>query len=314
MFYLFPFGNVSQTDGIIVYGAGVIGQSFLRQLDITQLVSKIYVTDRTITSTRTEGNTVFVPEASVTQLPSYPIVVASIKFGDEIKQHLLSQGIDADRVVTLDTNHALEENQFEPHTFDWNEYYSNAEGHNEVQFQTYLEPLLRTYSFDFSHVLDFACGKGRIAELVGDYSKSLTCVDTSREAIVYCSQRFQDKAHVECRVSEPESIPVDNESMSFIYSWDAMVHFDYRSIDYILSEFTRILKNGGYAVIHHSNARAHDTFEADRNWRKNPHCRSDFNAKDMLHIATKNGFVVEQQQIIDWGIAGLDCISVLRKH
>lgn len=72
-------------------------------------------------------------------------------------------------------------------------------------------------------------------------------------------------SNVECRVSELESIPADNESMSFIYSWDAMVHFDYRSVDYILSEFTRILKNGGYAVIHHSNARAHDTFEADRN-------------------------------------------------
>lgn len=34
----------------------------------------------------------------------------------------------------------------------------------------------------------------------------------------------------------------------------------------------------------------------------------------MLHIATENGFIVEQQQIIDWGIAGLDCISVLCKH
>ena len=314
MFYLFPFGKVPRSEGVIVYGAGAVGQSFLKQLGITQLFSTIFVTDKNITSTRSEGNITFLPISGVMQLPTFPIVVASIKFGNEIKQHLLLQGIDADRIITLYTDHALEESQFEPHTFDWNEYYSNAEGHNEIQFQTYLEPLMRKYNFDFSRVLDFACGKGRIAELLSEYSKSLTCVDTGLEAIAYCSQRFQDKAHIECLVSEPEKIPVDSDSMSFIYSWDAMVHFDYRSIDYILSEFARILRSGGYAVIHHSNAREHDTFEADKNWRKNPHCRSEFNAKDMLHIATKSGFVVELQQIIDWGIKGLDCISVLRKR
>ena len=127
MFYLFPFGKVPPSEGIIVYGAGVIGQSFLKQLGITQLFSTIFVTDKNITSTRSEGNIVFLSEGGATQLPAFPIVVASIKFGDEIKQHLLLQGIDADRVITLDTDHALEESQFEPHTFDWNEYYNNAE-------------------------------------------------------------------------------------------------------------------------------------------------------------------------------------------
>ena len=313
MFYLFPFGNVSQNEGIIVYGAGAIGQSFLKQLEVTQSFTNVYVIDKKIVSSKRVGNVVFLPEKDVFQLPAYQIVVASIKFGEEIKQHLIQQGVTPNRVVTIDENHAIEESQFEPHTFDWNEYYSDAEGHNEVQFQTYLEPLIRKYNFNFSRVVDFACGKGRIAELLSSFADSLVCVDTSREAIDYCDQRFRNKNNVECMVSEPERIPLDHNSIDLLYSWDAMVHFDYRSIDYILTEFSRILRSGGFAVIHHSNAREHNSFKVDKNWRRNPHCRSEFNAKDMLHLCEKSGFTVEEQQIMDWGIEALDCITVVRK-
>ena len=173
---------------------------------------------------------------------------------------------------------------------------------------------MNKYHFDFSNVLDFACGKGRIAELLSTFSGSLTCVDTNDEAIAYCSERFSNKDNVVCKVSEPESIPVDSGSMSFIYSWDAMVHFDYRSIDYILTEFSRVLKSGGQAVIHHSNAKGHSSFEADKNWRKNPHWRSEFNAQDMAHICQKSGFIIEEQLVIDWGVKSLDCISVIKKR
>lgn len=314
MFYLFPFGTVPKSDGVIVYGAGIIGQSFLKQLQATQLVSSIYITDKKITSTKQEGAITFIPEKKLSLLPAHPIVVASLKFGDEIEQRLLQQGVDANRLIKLDTNHALEEGQYDPHSFDWNEYYTNAEGHNEVQFQAYLEPLMQKYNFNLSQVVDFACGKGRIAEILSCLSTSLICVDTSQEAISHCALRFTDKQNVDSRVSDPEKIPVDSNSVSFIYSWDAMVHFDYRSIDYILSEFSRILSVGGYAVLHHSNARGHAEFKADKNWRRNPHCRSEFNADDMHHICSKSGFIVEEQQILDWGIKALDCISVIRKR
>jgi Zn-dependent alcohol dehydrogenase len=121
MFYLFPFGNVPKSDGIIIYGVGVIGKSFIQQLQVTHLVSTIYVTDKKITSTKQVGLVTFIPETELRNLPVYPIVVASLKFGDEIEQHLIKQGVDANRVIKLDINHTMEEVQYEPHTFDWNE-------------------------------------------------------------------------------------------------------------------------------------------------------------------------------------------------
>lgn len=66
-------------------------------------------------------------------------------------------------------------------------------------------------------------------------------------------------------------------------------------------------------MLHHSNAREHEDFKVDKNWRKNPHCRSEFNEEDMRHICRKSGFIIEEQQIMDWGIKALDCISVIRK-
>lgn len=313
MFYLFPFGNVPKCESIIIYGAGIIGQSYLKQLQVTQFVSTIYLTDKKITSAKKEGIITFIPQNEVLKLPAYPIVVASLKFAEEITQHLLQQGVKANRIVNIDTSHVMEEGQCDPHTFDWNEYYNNAEGHNEVQFHTYLQPLMQKYSFDLSQAVDFACGKGRITDLLSGECQSLICVDTSKDAIRHCAERFKNKKNVECRVSEPEKIPVDSDSVSFLYSWDAMVHFDYRSVDYLLSEFSRILKVGGYAVLHHSNARDHGSFKADKNWRRNPHCRSEFNAEDMRHICSKVGFIVKEQQIVDWGVKELDCISVIKK-
>ena len=91
MFYLFPFGSVSQNEGVIVYGAGAIGQSFLKQLEVTEPFAVIYVTDKKIVSSKKVGNVVFLPEKDVFQLPAYQIVVASLKFGEEIKQRLIQQ-------------------------------------------------------------------------------------------------------------------------------------------------------------------------------------------------------------------------------
>ena len=313
MFYLFPFGDALKNEGIIIFGSGPIGQSFQRQLQITQFTNTIYVTDKKITTAKQEGVIRFIPENDLLLLPEYPIVIASFKFGDEIERHLKKKGVDAKRIIKLKTKYVMEEGQCDPHTFDWNEYYNNAEGHNEVQFHTYLEPLMQKYSFDLSQAVDFACGKGRITDLLSGECQSLICVDTSKDAIRHCAERFKNKKNVECRVSEPEKIPVDCDSVSFLYSWDAMVHFDYRSVDYLLSEFSRILKVGGYAVLHHSNARDHGSFKADKNWRRNPHCRSEFNAEDMRHICSKVGFIVKEQQIVDWGVKELDCISVIKK-
>lgn len=88
MFYLFPFGDVPKSEGVIIYGAGDIGQLFIQQLEVTRFFGTIYVTDKKITSAKQEGAIKFVREDALLRPPAYPIIVASLKFADEIELHL----------------------------------------------------------------------------------------------------------------------------------------------------------------------------------------------------------------------------------
>ena len=76
MFYLFPFGRVATADGIIIYGAGEVGQSFVRQLNVLNLFPIIYMADKKIASPQTIENIRYVPAEEVGSLPKYTIVVA----------------------------------------------------------------------------------------------------------------------------------------------------------------------------------------------------------------------------------------------
>ena len=128
---------------------------------------------------------------------------------------------------------------------DWSEYYDSAEADVASQWLTIEAFLKELPQPDFSVVLDFACGRGRIAERFAGIAGRLTCADISVDAIAVCRQRFATRSNVECLVNGNGSIPVRSESITFLYSWDAMVHFDTRELNEYFAEFKRVLKPGG---------------------------------------------------------------------
>jgi SAM-dependent methyltransferase len=195
---------------------------------------------------------------------------------------------------------------------DWSEYYDAAEAAVASQWLI-IEPYLReTPEPDLSVVLDFACGRGRIAERFADISGKLICADTSVDAIEACRRRFAKQPHVECLVNGDGYIPVPSGSITFLYSWDAMVHFSCSELDEYFVEFKRVLKTDGMALVHHSNCAALSSVA--RPWVENPGSRAYVSAKDVRRIGEKCGLSVVRQQIIDWSQPNLDCITVLRNR
>ena len=193
---------------------------------------------------------------------------------------------------------------------DWSEYYDSAEADAASQWLM-IEPFLRASPTpDLSIVLDFACGRGRIAERFADISGKLICADTSVDAIERCRQRFAKRSNVECLVNGNGSIPVPSGSITFLYSWDAMVHFSTSEIEEYFVEFKRVLKPDGMGLIHHSNYAALSSVA--RPWTQNPGSRAYVSASDVRRIGEKCGFIVVKQRVIDWSQANLDCITVLR--
>lgn len=105
-------------------------------------------------------------------------------------------------------------------------------------------------------VLDFACGHGRIAAKVSELAGKLMLCGINKDAIEFCKDRFlssKTKCKFKFIVNNNKKIPIWKNSVTFIYSWDAMVHFEQEDLEIYAGEFYRILKKGKYGFIHHSN-------------------------------------------------------------
>jgi ubiquinone/menaquinone biosynthesis C-methylase UbiE len=195
---------------------------------------------------------------------------------------------------------------------DWSEYYDTAEADVGWQWRI-IEPFLsESPKPDLSVVLDFACGRGRIAERFADISGKLICIDMAADAVEQCRQRFARRLNVECLVNGNGSIPVPSGSITFLYSWDAMVHFSVTELAEYFAEFKRVLKLDGMGLIHHSNYAALSSVA--RPWPQNPGSRAYVSAEDVRHICEQCGLVLIKQQVMDWSQANLDCITVLRNR
>ena len=218
----------------------------------------------------------------------------------------------------------------------WDAYYEIAEKAAEMDVEKYFTPILSKYPISFLSCLDFPSGRGRIAGIIYEkYAEQInrfTCCDSNNDAIGYCRHRFANNGKFFFATNsvdeyEVEPLEFENKSFTFIYSWDAMVHFSYKWIDFYIGEFYRMLHDGGYVFIHHSNLGSPNVSigrEKGESWGDNPHGRTPISARDVARIAQKQGFTVTEQKCIDWGqqnsrnpsvafYKNYDCITLLHK-
>lgn len=206
-----------------------------------------------------------------------------------------------------------------PWDADWKEYYRAAEAIARNQFNGVVKPALGEAlfkSFDMSVTLDFACGYGRFAEILAPRCGKLICCDIKADSIDYCRRRFANHpsgCQFEFVVNDLDGIALSDEMVTFVYSWDAMVHFNKELLDRYFREFYRVMKKGGRGFAHHSNY-CGLVGPKDTIWNDNPHCRASVSAQDAKEILEKCGFKVLAQTRITWAHdVDLDCISVFEK-
>jgi len=188
-------------------------------------------------------------------------------------------------------------------------YHIDAESAMEVQWQTLILPLLQ--GMDFSVVVDLAAGYGRNTVKLLEHAGEVIVVDINRECIEYCQRRFANDKQVKYLHTDGASLKgIADSTVTLMYSFDAMVHFDSDVVRAYLLEFVRVLRPGGRCFCHHSNfvERPGGTIEGL------PHSRNFMSAELFAHYSLKAGLSVRQQRILDWGgYSKLDCISILEK-
>jgi SAM-dependent methyltransferase len=168
---------------------------------------------------------------------------------------------------------------------------------------------------DLACVLELACGHGRHLPHYRGRAGIVHLVDVNAENIAFCRERFADEQEVHFHVNDGATLPdVADESLTALFTYDSMVHFDIGDIASYLEETRRVLKPGGRALFHHSNN--------DRNpgawYSENVHARNYMSAGLFRHLAIRAGLTCIEQLVTDWGggpnrAFGIDCLTLCEK-
>jgi SAM-dependent methyltransferase len=168
---------------------------------------------------------------------------------------------------------------------------------------------------DLSHVLELACGHGRHSEyLLAHYGLrlgSLVMMDILQSNVDYCKARLGQNGNLRVLVNNGIDFqPTPASSLTSIFCYDAMVHFDRRVVQSYLQDTARVLVPGGKALFHHSNY----SFDPDCHFGTNPQARAFMSKGLFARYAERLGLEVLQQTVFDWGgEPGLDCLTLLAK-
>lgn len=185
-----------------------------------------------------------------------------------------------------------------------------------MQWENVIWPIIKDENLE--RTIDLACGHGRNTNFLRKYASSIDLVDVNRTCIDACRARFgarQDGCSFRYHLTGGDGLPsIPDESVTFVYSWDSMVHFDKIVVRDYVKEIRRVLAPSGSAFLHHSNF---GSFAPNSDWAKNHGNRSDMTADLMREFAAEAGLSVKFQRLSGkadgWGMDDLDCLSLLQR-
>jgi len=211
---------------------------------------------------------------------------------------------------------------------DWkdNSYYDRAELSDWlVPFWGADSPFRKLFSqLDITSLVELACGHGRhsaqvIAETEFPTPSQMFLLDVNVENVDFCKNRFSSAPFVKVVKNNGYNFsPLQDGSVSAVFCYDAMVHFEYDCVISYIKDALRVLKGGGRGLFHHSNY----VNSPGTKYIYNPHGRNFMSRELFSHIAQRVGFHVVDQVVLDWGtdgnpgdyrVANLDCLSLLEK-
>jgi len=192
-------------------------------------------------------------------------------------------------------------------------YFDNAEPHMKQQWDELIYPFIR--DCDFSCVVDLAAGHGRNSDKLREVAAKIYVVDINVENTAFCRERFAgDDRFTFITNNGIDLAGLADNSITLVYCFDAMVHFDSDVVRAYLREFKRVLKPGGRAFCHHSNY----TKNPGGNIRDNPSWRNFMSQSLMAHYAIKEGLAIVKSVILPWedtpADREIDCFTLLEKE
>jgi ubiquinone/menaquinone biosynthesis C-methylase UbiE len=198
------------------------------------------------------------------------------------------------------------------HAWKESTYYADAEKWTNVIFWNPDTIFRRLFGrLDLTSVIELACGRGRHAEKIAPACGSLVLIDIHQENIDFCKSRLGHHPNVSfAKNNGYQFTGVAAGSVTAIYCYDAMVHFNPDLVENYLNETARVLAKDGMALYHHSNYNAPQTVS----YGANPHARNHMTLSLFSEYAENAGLSVQESHAIKWAqVDDLDRITLLKK-
>lgn len=197
--------------------------------------------------------------------------------------------------------------------FKQSEYFDLAEREMDGLWQRLVWPLIR--ECDFRRVVDLAAGHGRNSAKLRDVAGEIVIVDINEECLAACRTRFAGDDRFSFVKTDGASLRgIADGSVSLVYSFDSMVHFEREVVGAYLKEAHRVLEPGGRGFFHHSNY----TGNQGGDFKRSPHWRNYMSLDLFARYASEAGLILTSSLAIDWGAEpdfyrGLDGVSLVRR-
>jgi SAM-dependent methyltransferase len=203
-------------------------------------------------------------------------------------------------------------------------YFELAEKDMDNQWNGIVKPNLPGDA-DYSYVLEIDPGHGRNTNKLKDISGKIVGVDINPDNIAFLQNRFVGNSNLSFYQTGGVTIPKEIESgVSFVYCFDAMVHFDKEVINAYLLEIARLMRPGATGFIHHSQTpecpkRLKNGFcskpDIIGHDHSNPHQRNAYSKEEFAKIAKEAGLTIIKQIDMVWDqkYGATDAISTFQK-
>ncbi|MGI0025188.1 MAG: class I SAM-dependent methyltransferase [Nitrososphaera sp.] len=172
-------------------------------------------------------------------------------------KHVIHRTI-SDRFAKLDLpSHSVEDNRYIWDTWDWSqrgdEWTGRAEN-PEQWLKSVLDNVLYKYMEQGKEILEIGPGAGRWTEYLQPIAKRLILVDIAPKCIALCKERFAGRdSNIEYHVIDGDIDFIPDSSLDRVWSYDVFVHVNPSDTKRYIKSFSRILRPGGIAVIHHGS-------------------------------------------------------------
>ncbi len=304
---------------LYIFGAGAMGEKYAQLLRENKVEINGFI-DTYKKGEITVGENLY-PIVPIEQVGSEDIIVVSIldiKTREDIIKNIEEKGLchkDIAELLYCENEDEEKKRRLigDYHFTQMDDYFESAESNENTGIFWDQSSLFKKMfnKLDTEICVEIACGRGRHVPFYINNCKQVILVDIQRNNIELCKKRFSEYNIIKYYCNNGQDLKeIVDESVTCVFSYDSMVHFEMIDIYSYLKEMRRILKQNGMALIHHSNNT--EDYRIDFTTGKNG--RNYMSADLFAYLAHRAGLKVVEQHIIDWAnCKNLDCITLLQK-